>query len=556
MSCKTIENLLSEYIDGTLPEKERIHVEDHVRRCSACAAALDTVRSAAQAVSRLERKTAPADFCADLMERIEKSSEGAAPVLPAPRRSPVSLRVILPLAAAVIVALSFYLSSLDSPSNVARDPELVAAFDGEEGDDLRDGESLKKEFIREKHDRTEGTAAMGLAVEPESRKGASTRSRGQESGAGQAVWAAGAKKKEADKKAEKGLEGESVDLEDREAEWDPDPGELLDKIAATEKGGHPEEEAEEAPGEKTEECDEEMKRLDVNGRVGKERLLTDEGRQKAGTLYREADPDTGSALNCLVVYAGSKWKAPAMEPASPGPSGPSTRGPAAPTAAALKKGAKTRSQLAGGAGGPLTGDPVSSIGGVEYALFDVDSMEYQSLVKRYVSSRPAAVQACVVDVERRGAGNRKAGDRRASENGSAGFLTGRGRKDFSVGDSPGARTGLKFSTPVTLWIEKKSETVLAHEIELLTIKKESDASFEQSLEKILQVLPVDCLFEKVPESVHEVEAKRREKAKESDDRDSKDLGKLTVAESAQKPRKRKVIVVIIRDPVADGKTGK
>jgi len=106
MQCSNVDNLLSAYLDGELSDQDRAAVEAHVRDCPSCASLLRSLKAASAMVSSLPRRTAPPDFAAGVLRRIEEVTGGAeaAPV-PAPVRHRPKLVYLIPRYAAAAVVL-------------------------------------------------------------------------------------------------------------------------------------------------------------------------------------------------------------------------------------------------------------------------------------------------------------------------------------------------------------------------------------------------------------------------------------------------------------------
>ncbi len=100
MKCRTVQNRLSEYIDGRLPAGLERPIEEHCASCDACAKELAFLRAYRTRMSSLPRKTSPADFLDKLNSRLD---------VPEPRRGIVRTlfhpaRVKLPIEAAGLLA--------------------------------------------------------------------------------------------------------------------------------------------------------------------------------------------------------------------------------------------------------------------------------------------------------------------------------------------------------------------------------------------------------------------------------------------------------------------
>jgi hypothetical protein len=71
MECSRVNKLFSEYLDGTLEERTRRMLEEHLAACGGCAEDLRTLRSCVAALGSLDKVKAPADFLEKVHARIE-----------------------------------------------------------------------------------------------------------------------------------------------------------------------------------------------------------------------------------------------------------------------------------------------------------------------------------------------------------------------------------------------------------------------------------------------------------------------------------------------------
>jgi len=71
MECSRVNELFSEYLDGTLDDKTRRMLEGHLAACGSCAEDLKTLRSCVAALGSLDKVRAPADFLEKVQARIE-----------------------------------------------------------------------------------------------------------------------------------------------------------------------------------------------------------------------------------------------------------------------------------------------------------------------------------------------------------------------------------------------------------------------------------------------------------------------------------------------------
>jgi predicted anti-sigma-YlaC factor YlaD len=57
LQCRELVDTLTEYLDGTVSERQRMHIEQHLEGCEGCRVALDQFRT----VIRLAGRLTPAD---------------------------------------------------------------------------------------------------------------------------------------------------------------------------------------------------------------------------------------------------------------------------------------------------------------------------------------------------------------------------------------------------------------------------------------------------------------------------------------------------------------
>jgi anti-sigma factor RsiW len=123
MNCKTIQPLLSEYIDNALSARDTWEVDKHLADCNGCARALNELRMTVRLLGERPRFEVSADFMENLQSRI-------AAVQPEPPRAAwlASLREMfrpraLPAwgaaAGACGLALVMLMQRVDAPENAA-----------------------------------------------------------------------------------------------------------------------------------------------------------------------------------------------------------------------------------------------------------------------------------------------------------------------------------------------------------------------------------------------------------------------------------------------------
>lgn len=62
MSCKELVEIITEYIEGTLPPQERQRFEEHLANCPGCQTYLEQMRQTIRAVGHLSEESIPAEF--------------------------------------------------------------------------------------------------------------------------------------------------------------------------------------------------------------------------------------------------------------------------------------------------------------------------------------------------------------------------------------------------------------------------------------------------------------------------------------------------------------
>jgi len=126
MNCDGVSNLLSAYLDGELSPGELLRVEEHLRRCHACADEVDSLRQTMALVASLEEVEVPASFQVQLHQRLVALGPPAAAV----RRAPAApawqrnARHWAVPAAAAAAALAIGLTTYGGGSNLPPIPGL------------------------------------------------------------------------------------------------------------------------------------------------------------------------------------------------------------------------------------------------------------------------------------------------------------------------------------------------------------------------------------------------------------------------------------------------
>lgn len=107
MECAGIQELLSEYIDGTLDAKDVAVVEHHISTCTACKEELIAIRAMVKELGALEPVKAPSDFLEKIHERMEARFDFSRFVrkLFVPFRVKIPLQLAAAATAAILVVL-------------------------------------------------------------------------------------------------------------------------------------------------------------------------------------------------------------------------------------------------------------------------------------------------------------------------------------------------------------------------------------------------------------------------------------------------------------------
>jgi anti-sigma factor RsiW len=61
LSCQELVELVTDYLEGALPEQERLRFEDHIGRCGACAIYLEQMRQTISLLGHLPEEALSPD---------------------------------------------------------------------------------------------------------------------------------------------------------------------------------------------------------------------------------------------------------------------------------------------------------------------------------------------------------------------------------------------------------------------------------------------------------------------------------------------------------------
>lgn len=134
MNCDGVRDLLSAYLDGELSPGELLRVEQHLRRCHACADEVDSLRQTIALVNSLDEVEVPASFHVGLHERLVALGPPAAarraPSAPSWQRNVRRWAVPAVAAAAVLaIGISTYSNVMDNtPDGILHTSVLADQF--------------------------------------------------------------------------------------------------------------------------------------------------------------------------------------------------------------------------------------------------------------------------------------------------------------------------------------------------------------------------------------------------------------------------------------------
>ncbi len=68
MACRELVEVITDYLEGTLPERDRVRFDAHLEECPYCVNYLVQMRETAAALGSLREEALPASLRADLLE--------------------------------------------------------------------------------------------------------------------------------------------------------------------------------------------------------------------------------------------------------------------------------------------------------------------------------------------------------------------------------------------------------------------------------------------------------------------------------------------------------
>ena len=67
LACKELVELVTDYLDGELPEQDRVRLEDHLARCDGCRSYLEQMRATIELTGMLTEDEIPAEGKQELL---------------------------------------------------------------------------------------------------------------------------------------------------------------------------------------------------------------------------------------------------------------------------------------------------------------------------------------------------------------------------------------------------------------------------------------------------------------------------------------------------------
>ena len=68
LSCQELVELVTDYLEGVLPEETRLRFEDHIGRCGGCKIYLEQIRQTVSLLGHLPREALSAEAERELLE--------------------------------------------------------------------------------------------------------------------------------------------------------------------------------------------------------------------------------------------------------------------------------------------------------------------------------------------------------------------------------------------------------------------------------------------------------------------------------------------------------
>lgn len=122
MNCKEILNYISEYIDNTLPEKERKQIEAHLNKCLKCRMLVDTLNTTLALCQELEVYKTPISIHRDLHRMLKEEWDLL--------RVPVSLKHPRIMATEIVIQDSKIIIRVEVPGINKSDINITCLISG------------------------------------------------------------------------------------------------------------------------------------------------------------------------------------------------------------------------------------------------------------------------------------------------------------------------------------------------------------------------------------------------------------------------------------------
>lgn len=72
LTCKELVELVTDYLEGALPERDRVRFDEHLGGCDACGTYLDQMRQTIRTLGALREDTIPPEALAELLVRFRE----------------------------------------------------------------------------------------------------------------------------------------------------------------------------------------------------------------------------------------------------------------------------------------------------------------------------------------------------------------------------------------------------------------------------------------------------------------------------------------------------
>jgi len=128
MECTRTEDLLSAYLDGDLPERDREDFEGHLRQCPRCAGEEKALKETLSLLRNLPAEKAPAGLLEEVRRRIGQEQEKETVPLWKKLFLPAHIKIPLEAAAVALIFLLAYGIQQEMPATKAPPPRIAKAM--------------------------------------------------------------------------------------------------------------------------------------------------------------------------------------------------------------------------------------------------------------------------------------------------------------------------------------------------------------------------------------------------------------------------------------------